>query len=109
MVIINEAIKWLLLKKQKASLLSSTLFRWETRLNTLLAEMQANKSYDQLQVVEEVLRRALLKTLEIKGEVAVTLMKKDFELNKELLAKIQAQIQPQPEQKPQTNPRFGLN
>lgn len=109
MIIINEAVKWLLTQKQKANLLSTTLSRWEVRLNALLLEMKTNKQYDQLQAMEEVLRRSLIKTLEVKGEVATTLLKKDFEMNKELLAKIQAQVVPQPEQKPHTNPRFGLN
>ena len=109
MILPNAFIKWLLQRKEKVGLFNSLLLRWEHHLNVLLLEMKTNKNYDQLQVLEEILRRSLLKTLEIKGEVASTLMKKDFEMNKELLAKIQEQNQHLAKEKPHPNPRFGLN
>ena len=87
MILLNEFTKWLLSKKQKVDFFTALLLRGEQGLSFLLDEMKSKKDYDRLQTLEEVVRRSLLKILDTKGEVAITLMKKDFEMNKELLAK----------------------
>lgn len=112
MILLNEFTKWLLSKKQKVDFFTTLLLRGEQGLSFLLDEMKSKKDYDRLQTLEEVIRRSLLKILDAKGEVAIALMKKDFEMNKELLAKIQSQNVPptsSPNQNPdtQTKPRFG--
>ena len=108
-MLVNLFIKWLVQKKQKVDPLTSLLLRWENSLNIMLTEMKINKNYDKLQILEETIRRGLLKTLEVKGEVGTTMVKKDFEMNKELLQKIQAQTIPVAPVNPvtQTKPRFG--
>src|SRR5271157_5263570 len=106
-MLLQILLRWLVQRKQKADLFTSLLLRWEHNLNILLAEMKVNKSYDKLQLLEETIRRGLLKTLEVKGEVGTSLVKKDFEMNKELVQKIQAQnIQVHPTTPaPETKPR----
>ena len=108
-MVLNLFVKWLVQKKQKVDPLTSLLLRWENSLNIMLTEMKINKNYDKLQILEETIRRGLLKTLEVKGEVGTTMVKKDFEMNKELLQKIQAQTIPVAPVNPvtQTKPRFG--
>lgn len=107
MILLDILAKRVFQKRQTVDPLATLLLNWDSKFNTLLSDMKENKSYSRLQLLEETLRKALLKTLDTKGEVAISLMKKDFEMNKELLAKIQEQNLPQSDQK--QNPRFGLN
>lgn len=111
MIIVETFVKWLLQRKFKSETFTELLLKWEHRFNLLLLKLKAEKNYDQLQLLEEVVRRALLKILEVKGEVGTAMVKKDMEMNKELLAKIQAQNVPSttPQVSPQTKPRFNVN
>lgn len=49
------------------------------------------KDYSSLQILEEVLRKLLISTINEKSSVAEDLVKKDVELNKDLLSKISSQ------------------
>ena len=110
-MLLNLFFQWLFKKRLKTDSFIRLLLNWEYRFNLLLVKLRTEKNYDQLQRLEEVLRNALLRVLEVKGEIGASLVKKDFELNKDLVAKIQAQAAAQPpiNSQPQTKPRFNVN
>lgn len=106
MVLLTELTQWALRKRGRTERLVNRLLHWDHRINMLISNFKQNRDYEQLQLLEESLRQMLLKVLDTKGEVATALMKKDFEMNKELLQKIQNQTQQSNEK---NHPRFGLN
>jgi hypothetical protein len=110
-MILEIFFKWLMQRKFKFETFNELLLKQEHRFNLLLLKLKTEQNYGQLQLLEDVVRRALLKILEVKGEVGTAMVKKDFDMNKELLAKIQAQsTQPTSTQSiPQTKPRFNVN
>ena len=108
MILFDEFTQWALRKRERTERLINRLLHWDHRVNMMISGFKGSKDYEQLQLLEEALRQMLVKTLEAKGEVAVALMKKDFEMNKDLIAKIQGPASQQSDTQKQ-HPRFGLN
>ena len=112
-MLLNKIIEKIFKKEVITPTAPTNLFlELKYRITILLETLKERKDYSQLQILEETLRDCLLKTLEIKGEIGMAMVKKDFEMNKELLEKIQEQIIPQPpiqKVSPQTKPRFNVN
>ena len=72
-MILEIFFKWLMQRKFKFETFNELLLKQEHRFNFLLLKLKTEQNYGQLQLLEDVVRRALLKILEVKGEVGTAM------------------------------------